>query len=105
VDAYLNSLLEQRQRPPRDAYRLGSDDQAREVLWLGVRQAAGVAWERLAELISPGVLAAVQRKARFLAAQGYLDVGREGTRLRPEAYYVADNVCLELLRAMAGGSA
>lgn len=105
LDTYLRSLLAQEQRPPRDGLRLGAADQAREEIYLGLRQARGFFWSRLASFLAGDAIERMRRKARFLAAQGYLRIDAESACLQPQAYYVADSVALELIAALAGGPA
>jgi coproporphyrinogen III oxidase-like Fe-S oxidoreductase len=100
LGAYLTRLLEAGQQPPRERYRLSPENVAQEILCLGLRQAAGVSWEALADCLGAATLARVERKVRVLATQGFLEQTRVGIRLQPQAYFVADGVVLELIRVL-----
>jgi oxygen-independent coproporphyrinogen-3 oxidase len=100
LDTYLQSLLQERRRPPRERYALTETNHAQEVLLLGLRRAEGLRWTEVAPRVSPGLLARLQRRAAVLGAQGFLRVTPEGARLDPAAYFVSHSIALELMRAL-----
>jgi len=102
LEIYLAQLLEVGQRPPRDRYRLSPENAGQEELWLGLRRSEGVTWERLAGFLGEQRIALLQRKARLLAAQGFLEFTTDRLRMEPQAYFVAESVVRELIRALGG---
>lgn len=99
LQVYVESLNEGH-LPPREGVRLGREDAAREMIYLGMRRQEGIRWDRMQNLIGDDGINRMAKLARALAAQGFLEVDDQGLRLQPQAYFVADSVSLELIRAI-----
>lgn len=100
MNDYLSRLGGDPVRPTRERMRLTPADDAREVILLGLRQASGLTWERVGALLGNEALPRIQRRARFLAGTGFMELDEQGLRLAPRAYFVANHVFDELLEAL-----
>jgi len=100
LGAYLARLLEAGRQPPRERYRLSAENAAQEEIFLGLRQAAGLRWAAVARHLGTAPLAGLERKARLLSAQGFLEPIEGGVRLLPQAWFVAGSVVREMIRAL-----
>jgi len=105
LKTYQRQLLGERRRPTRERYRLGPSDTLKEMIILGLRMAAGVAWEDLDAAATPEQRARLRQRAQFLAATGFVLTNDERLRLSPEAYFVSNAVFVELVRALEEGEA
>lgn len=103
VHGYVEHLLERQMRPLRDRYRLGPGDEAKELILLGLRRAAGVPWSHFERLLTPAHFSVLRRRAQFLVGTGFLDDDPDALRLSPEAYFVSNSVLVELIRAAEDG--
>ncbi len=103
VRAYTHQLRVEQRRPARERYRLGPADVAKELVILGLRRAEGIRWADLAPVTSPAERARLQRRAKFLAGTGFLQLDEERLRLTPQAYFVSNAVFVELVRALEEG--
>jgi len=97
---YRTQVLEQKQRPIRERYRLGGADAAKEMILLGLRLAEGVAWSDLEQAVSARKVQQLHRRVEFLVGTGFLLRDAERLRLSPDAYFVSNSVFVELIRTL-----
>ncbi|MBM3317491.1 MAG: radical SAM family heme chaperone HemW [Candidatus Eisenbacteria bacterium] len=99
IHDYLARLREGPLRPARQRRRLEAADHRREAILLGLRQARGLTWDEIAAVVEAEATAHVERRARFLAGTGFIEIDEQGLRLAPRAFFVAHHVFVELLEA------
>jgi oxygen-independent coproporphyrinogen III oxidase len=100
LPGYLTQLGEAPRRPARDHYRLSPQDVVRETISLRLRQAPGLTWDELAQVVDEAAGARLRRRAHFLAGTGFMEVDDVGMRLAPQACFVASHVFDELIEAI-----
>ncbi|MFH1145136.1 MAG: coproporphyrinogen-III oxidase family protein, partial [Candidatus Eisenbacteria bacterium] len=105
LGAYLGRLLDTGRLPPRERYRLSAENAAQEEVYLGLRRARGLRWETIARHVGEAGRSRLERRARVLANQGFVEVTPDGLRLRRQAYFVADSIVLELIRTLEDATA
>jgi len=80
-----------------DEERVSASGALAELLFLGLRRTAGVAWDALAaELTNEQLCSLRGRLARFVS-EGWIELLPESLRLTPRAYFVSNAVLSELL--------
>ncbi len=100
LDDYLGSLVKDGRRPVQERVRLADGDDAKEMIYLGLRLAEGLRWDDMAAVLSDELFARLRRRVRFLSGTGFLETSAERFRLSPEAYFVSNSVFVELIRCL-----
>lgn len=100
LDDYSGTLLEDGRRPVQERVRLAEGDNAKEMIYLGLRLAEGLRWDAMAAVLDDKALDRLKRRVRFLSSTGFLETDAAYFRLAPEAYFVSNSVFVELIRSL-----
>ncbi len=102
VEKYAEAWTSERRVVRPETLSLGPEDEARETLILGLRRRQGVDLAEVRRRVGEPAFERLMRRARFLAAQGFVAIEEDRLRVRQQAFVVTDSVVMELLRALEG---